>query len=355
MNTNSKVIVNRRNFLKAAGLATGAALLSSCAGAAPTVEATPVNKPTDHAAMAMATNTPSSNSTSVAASAPANVKPFATYDASLPDISSDAVKNLTYESSDQILYIASGVAFQAWTFGGSVPGPILALNEGDEVQFELKNNSNMPHSIDFHAAQTPPNKNYISINPQSSLKFNWKANYPGCFMYHCGTPFVLHHMAMGMYGATIVKPKTGLQKADREYVLVQSEFYVTDPTDGVVQTDLTKAMAGNPDYVAFNGYANQYKDKPLTAKVGELVRIWVMNAGPSHYSAFHVIGTIFEAAYQSGNLANKMVGLQTVNVYPGSGMMVEFRIPEAGDYPFVTHSFADASKGALGVLTVTNS
>src|SRR4030095_6914381 len=99
----------------------------------------------------------------------------------------------------------------------------------------------------------------------------------------------------------------------------------------------------------------QYKETPLRAKVGELVRIWLMNAGPTHYSAFPIIGTIFDAAYQDGNPDNKMVGMQTVNVYPGGGMMVEFRIPEAGSYPFVSHSFADASKGALGVLTVTNS
>ena len=355
MNTHTNSIFSRRNFLKAAGLAAGAAALSSCASAAPTAVAKPTDTALNRAAVAAATSTPSADNAAAATSAPVNVKPFTTYDATMPAISADTTKKLTIESSDQVLYIASGVAFQAWTYGGTVPGPVVALNEGDEVQFELKNGSNMAHSIDFHAAQTPPSKNYISIQPKESLKYNWKANHPGCFMYHCGTPFVLHHMAMGMYGATIVRPKSGLEKADREFVLVQSEFYVTAPTNGVVQTDLTKALSGIPDYVSFNGYANQYKDKPLTAKVGELIRMWIMNAGPTHYSAFHVIGTIFDAAYQSGNPANKMVGVQTVNVYPGSGMMVEFRIPEAGAYPFVTHSFADASKGALGVLTVTNS
>jgi FtsP/CotA-like multicopper oxidase with cupredoxin domain len=121
------------------------------------------------------------------------------------------------------------------------------------------------------------------------------------------------------------------------------------------QTSISKAMAGVPDYVCFNGYANQYVDHPLTAKVGELVRLWVLNAGPSHFSAFHVIGTIFEAAYQDGNPANKMVGMQTVNVNPGGGIMVEFRLPEAGKYPFVTHSFVDATKGAVGALVATHS
>jgi nitrite reductase (NO-forming) len=343
MNTHTSGPLNRRTFLKVAGLASGAMLLSSCGA---TSQAT---AETDHSKMTALESAPASTAVAV------KIDEFKTYDASLPAILTSPAKQVTWESSDKALYIAKDVGFQAWTFGGSVPGPVLVLNEGDEVQFAITNKSVSPHSIDFHAALTPPSKNYIAIAPQATLKFNWKAQYPGCFMYHCGTPYVIHHMAMGMYGATIVKPKTGLRPADREYVLVQSEFYVTEPIGGLVQTDLKKALSGIPDYVTFNGYADQYKETPLTAKVGELVRLWVMNAGPSHFSAFHVIGTIFEAAYQDGNPANKMVGMQTVNVYPGGGMMVEFRIPEAGNYPFVTHSFADASKGALGVLAVTNS
>jgi nitrite reductase (NO-forming) len=330
-----------------AGIAAGSALAAGCGSSLVQTGAQPAVAEETHANMS-ATATTSSGK-------PAAVKPFKVYDAALPTIGAETVKPVVWDSTDVPLYIAKDIAFQAWTFGGTVPGPVMALNEGDEVQFSITNKSASPHSIDFHAALTPPSKNYIAIAPQATHKFNWKAQYPGCFMYHCGTPYVLHHMAMGMYGATIVKPKSGLRPAAREYVLVQSEFYLTDPVDGMTQTDLKKALSGIPDYVAFNGYAEQYKETPLTAKVGELVRMWVMNAGPSHFSAFHVIGTIFEAAYQDGNPANKMVGMQTVNVYPGGGMMVEFSIPEAGNYPFVSHSFADASKGALGVLTVTNS
>lgn len=338
--------LNRRSFLKVAGMAAGAALATGCAAPTTDISAKAAGSETNHEKMADATPT---------GDAPAKVRPFSVYDATLPAVNSNPVKPCVWDSTDDVLYIAKDVAFQAWTFGGTVPGPVLVVNEGDEVQVAITNKSAAAHSIDYHAAMTPPDKNYIAIAPQTTHKFNFKANYPGCFMYHCGTPYVLHHMAMGMYGATVVKPKTGLRPADHEFVLVQSEFYVTDPANGVTQTDLKKALSGIPDYVTFNGYADQYKDTPLTAKTGELIRMWVMNAGPTHFSAFHVIGTIFEAAYQDGNLANKMVGMQTVNVYPGGGMMVEFRIPEAGSYPFVSHSFADASKGALGVLTVTNS
>ncbi|MCL5994657.1 MAG: multicopper oxidase domain-containing protein [Chloroflexi bacterium] len=347
MNTQGANPVNRRSFLKLAGVAAGAAVVSGCGSPAVSSQSEGADTISDHAAAA--THTPDTTTSDTKA------KPFKTYDATLPAIDKNPIKKVSWESSDDVLYITKDVAFQAWTFGGSVPGPILALTEGDEVQFSITNKGSAPHSIDFHAALTPPDKNYISFAPQATHQFTWKAHYPGCFMYHCGTPYVLHHMAMGMYGATIVKPKTGLQPVDREYVLVQSEFYLTPPADGLVQTDITKALTGIPDYVVFNGYAEQYKATPLIAKVGERIRMWVMNAGPTHYSAFHVIGTIFEAAYQDGNPANKMVGMQTVNVYPGGGMMVEFSIPEAGQYPFVSHSFADASKGALGVLAVTNS
>ena len=338
--------LNRRGFLKLAGIAAGAGLASGCAAAIPD----PASAPTSAPAHDESGHTPAPQTVAD----PVQVNPFKVYDALLPDIDNNPVKKLQFGSSDEVLYIAKDVAFQAWPFGKTVPGPLVVVNEGDTVQFSLTNGSSAPHSIDFHAAQTPPNKNYISINPGASHSFDWKASYPGCFMYHCGTPFVLHHMAMGMYGASIVRPK-GLAPADREFALVQSEFYLTDAVNGIRQTDAAKALTGIPDYVSFNGYANQYQENPLTAKVGELVRMWVMNAGPTHFSAFHVIGTIFEAAYQDGNPANKMTGMQTVNVYPGGGMMVEFRIPEAGTYPFVTHAFADASKGALGVLEVTNS
>lgn len=339
--------LDRRSFLRLTGLAAGASIVSGC-GAAVASSVDPAMDTMAHAAAA------SSDSAAPSDATPVPVNPFKVYDAAVPAIDSRASRTLHFDSSDEVLYIARDVAFQAWPFGKTVPGPLVVVNEGDTVQFSMTNNSASAHSIDFHAAQTPPSKNYIAVNPGTTHSFDWKASYPGCFMYHCGTPFVLHHMAMGMYGATIVRPKR-LQPAGREFVLVQSEFYLTDAVNGVRLTDPAKALTGIPDYVSFNGYANQYQEYPLQARAGELIRIWVMNAGPTHFSAFHVIGAIFEAACQDGNPANRMTGMQTVNVYPGGGMMVEFRIPEAGNYPFVTHAFADASKGALGVLTVTNS
>ena len=171
-------------------------------------------------------------------------------------------------------------------------------------------------------------------------------------MYHCGTPTVAHHMANGMYGAIIVDPAGGWSPA-REYVIVQSEFYMKSNGDGTFGLDVNGIMNGNPpDLVVFNGYANQYKDAPLTAKPNEKVRFFVLNAGPSDFSAFHVIGAIMSDVYADGNPANKTVGQQTVTIPPGGGAVLEFSVPEAGSYPFVTHSFSDAMKGAIGVLKV---
>jgi nitrite reductase (NO-forming) len=134
---------------------------------------------------------------------------------------------------------------------------------------------------------------------------------------------------------------------------VQSEFYTTGKPGEVQQVDVDKVQNGSPDYVVFNGYANQYKDAPLAAKAGERVRLYVVNAGPNEFSAFHVIGTIFENAYADGNTANVQHGMQTVTIPPGGGYMVEFTIPTPGAYAFVTHSFSGVGKGAVGVLKVT--
>jgi nitrite reductase (NO-forming) len=286
-------------------------------------------------------------------STPAAVQPHKTYDPVLPPATADTVKQITLHVTNVTTEIAPGVPMDEWTFNGTVPGPVLHVNLGDTVKFTLVNDGTTDHSIDLHAAQTPWNINYVSIAPGKSLSFDFKANYPGVFMYHCGTPPVIHHLAMGMYGAIVVS-SPDLKPVAKEYVLVQSEFYVTKGANGIFQTDGAKLNAVTPDYVVFNGYADQYKDAPLTANPGERIRLWVVNAGPTTFSAFHVIGAIFDAAYESGNPQNVQHGMQTVTIPPGGGYMVELVIPDAGLYPFVTHSFAYTGKGALGLIKVGN-
>lgn len=275
-----------------------------------------------------------------------------TYNAQAPITPQGNIVNVRLEVKEALISIAPGVAYRAWTFNGTVPGPILRVRQGQTVHFTLVNNGSMPHSIDFHAAETPWDVNYQPVAAGKSFTFDWQASFPGVFMYHCGTPPVIYHIANGMYGAIIVDPAKGWAPA-QEYVLVQSEFYTHQNPDGSYTVDPTKMMNGIPDYVVFNGYANQYKSAPLTAKVGQRIRLFVMNAGPTQFSAFHVIGAMFYDVYVDGNPVNHMVGNQTLTIPPGGGAVVELMIPAAGLYPFVTHSFADASKGALGIIKVT--
>lgn len=278
--------------------------------------------------------------------------PHALFDASTQPATPGQIKEITLTVEQKTLEIAPDVPFEAWTFGGSVPGPVLRVRQGDQVKFTLINKGTMQHSMDFHAAQTAWNVNYINVNPGEKYSFTWTANYPGVFMYHCGTAPVIAHLGSGMYGAIIVDPIDPLPAA-REYAIVQSEFYTGDTaTDGMFHYDGTKANTKQPSYVVFNGYANQYKDHPLAANPGELIRLWVLNAGPSEFSAFHVVGAIFDKAYPDGNPKSVEYGRQTVTIPPGGGYMVELKIPDTGLYPFVTHSFADPGKGALGLINV---
>ncbi len=249
--------------------------------------------------------------------------------------------------------IADGVDYQVWTFDGTAPAPVIRVHLGDTVHFTLRNESSLglAHSIDFHAAQTPWDVNYQPVAPGESASFDWVARFPGVFMYHCGVPPVLHHIANGMYGAIIVEPD-GLAPA-REYVMVSSEFYATDePVDGVYVGDVDKMMAVTPTQVVFDGGFNRYLDAPLEARPDELIRLWVLNAGPTLTNAFHVIGTPFDEVHPDGNPANTLYGLQTYAIAPSAGAMFELRIPDAGLYPFVTHAFAYTSLGALGVIKV---
>jgi nitrite reductase (NO-forming) len=255
------------------------------------------------------------------------------------------------EMSHATVTIAPGVQYAAWTFGGSVPGPALRVRQGDTVAFTLINRANIPHSMDFHAAEIAPSKYYVNVMPNDSLSYRFVANVPGAFMYHCGTAPVAMHIANGMYGALIVDPAAPRPKAS-EFVLVQSEFYL-DPkgsADGPRSLAWDRLLGLAPDHIVFNGRANQYATHPIDVRPGELLRLFVVNAGPNRISSFHVVGGIFERVFQDGSRSTPLIGVQTVDVPVGGGTIFEVRLREPGDYPFVSHAFADATKGAVGVL-----
>ena len=272
-------------------------------------------------------------------------------DPAAPPRSSQHLQRVRFEISNATIEIANGVKYDAWTFGGKAPGPFIRVTQGDTVDFTLVNKAQMPHSMDFHAAEIAPNKYYVNVLPKDSIHYRFVAHVPGAFLYHCGTAPVAAHIANGMYGAIIVDPITP-RPAAREFVLVQSEFYLSpDTTTGkprVLAWDRLLTLA--PDYVVFNGRAGQYSEHPIGVKANELLRLYVVNAGPNRFSAFHVVGGIFERVFVDGTSANPLVGVQTVSVPVGGASIFEIRLKEPGDYPFVTHAFADATKGAVGVL-----
>jgi nitrite reductase (NO-forming) len=285
------------------------------------------------------------------------------YDARLAPVADAGIKEFRIPIKDATLEIAKGVTYQGWTFGGTVPGPVVHVRVGDLVRVTVVNNSPMPHSIDFHAARLAPNKAYRMIMPRDSVQFEFVAKDAGAFMVHCGTPPVTMHLMQGMYFPFIVDPKNGWgTKADKEFVLVQSEFYAK-PGDiskvGVLlpaTPDWSAEQSKNASQVVFNGRAFQYKENTLKVAVGDRVRIFVVNAGPNFESDFHIVGAIFDRVYPDGNPHHALEDVQTYHVPAGGGAVFETVFAKDGSgeglYPFVTHSFADAEKGAVGIIQV---
>jgi nitrite reductase (NO-forming) len=257
--------------------------------------------------------------------------------------------------TEEEMTVAPGFVQRVWTFGGQVPGPVIRVKVGDTIRVTLKNpiENQLSHSIDFHSSQVAWNDEMRSIAPGEELVYEWTADYAGVWMYHCGTSPTLHHIANGMYGMVIVEPREGLPEVDSEFAIVQSEWYLGEQGE---PTDLGKAMAAAPapDYVVFNGVANQYMDGPITVETGERVRMFVLNAGPSVDSSFHVVGTIFDSVIKEGVALERgnagSWGSQAVDLAPAQGAIVEFVTAEDGLYPMVTHAFNFVGRGALGVV-----
>lgn len=318
----------------------------SGAQAEPAAASAPASGHGDHGATPAA-SAPTDSAAAEEISAPKN-----TMSADAPAYRPAKVHSVHFDMTEKVVEIAPGKVVKVWTFDNQVPGPVLRVRVGDTVNVSITNKMPMPHSIDFHAARIAPDRAFRNVDRGETLKFTFEATSPGVFMYHCGTAPVVHHIANGMYGMIIVEPEGGLPPVDRELAFVQSEFYVSD-TPGQLADD-AKIMTGIPDVVAFNGYAGQYQDDPIVVKKGEKIRAFVLAAGPNTWSAFHVVGTIFDRAWQDGNPANEQVGLQTLNLAASQGSIAEFRLDEEGVYPFVTHDFTNATKGAVGVLRTEN-
>lgn len=257
--------------------------------------------------------------------------------------------------------LSDGVTYTFWTFGGKVPGKFIRVREGDDVEFHLHNHpsSKMPHNIDLHAVTGPGGGAASSFTaPGHSSVFSFKAINPGLYVYHCATAPVPMHIANGMYGLILVEPKNGLNKVDKEFYIMQSEFYTNGAYGeaGLQPFNTKKAVIEQPDYVVFNGSVGSLTgDNALQAKAGETVRIFIGNGGPNLISSFHVIGEIFDRVYtEGGEVFNKNV--QTTLIPSGGSTYVEFKLDVPGSYVLVDHSiFRAFNKGTLGILKVTGS
>ncbi len=287
-------------------------------------------------------------------------EPFERVDPNLPAVPTGDVKKFDVDVYHHVTQVSKDLApTEVWSYkvngvehrGSGYSSPMV-VTQGDTVDFKLTNGSSkkmqvtLPHSMDFHSAKVDPGRRYADLAPGKSMRYRFVAEHAGVYMYHCATKPVLMHTGMGMVGAMVVKPK-GLSKA-RDLMVTQQEFYIGQPGKS---GDMKKMEAKAPSAITFNGYANQYADEPIIVRRGERIRMWVLNAGPSIWSAFHVIGTIFDKTVVEGVTGH---GAQTVNLAPSQGGYVEFTLDEEGTYPFVTHAFADAVKGATGVLKTEN-
>ena len=280
---------------------------------------------------------------------------YTLYDPAAPDLAEGDVHEIELVVTEREMTVAPGIVQVVWTFGDTVPGPVLRVKVGDTVRVTLVNpeTNQLPHSIDFHASLVAWNDEMRSINPGEELVYEFVAKYAGVYMYHCGTTPALHHIAQGMFGMIIVEPEGGLPPVENEFAFVQNEWYMVEQA-GFISLEEASAAAPAPDAVVWNGVANQYADNPIQVPVGEEVRVFVLNAGPSIDSSFHVVGTIFHEVIKEGvhltegNAGNW--GAQAVDLSPAQGAIVEMRFDEDGLYPIVTHAFNFVGHGALGLF-----
>ena len=269
-----------------------------------------------------------------------------------------ALVKVKMETIEKTMKMADGVDYTYWTFNGDVPGQMIRVREGDTVEVEFSNNPNstVPHNVDFHASNgTGGGAAATFTAPGRTSTFRWKALQSGLYIYHCAVAPVGMHIGNGMYGLVLVEPKEGLPKVDKEFYIVQGDFYTKGKygEPGLQPFDMDKAIREDADYVVFNGHVGAIAgDNALKAKVGETVRMYVGNGGPNLVSSFHVIGEIFDKVYvEGGKLINENV--QSTLIPAGGAAIIEFKVDIPSSLTIVDHSlFRAFNKGALGQLVV---
>ncbi|HGO8172095.1 TPA: copper-containing nitrite reductase [Neisseria meningitidis] len=322
-------------------------------------------KPAETPAATASAEAPAASNSQAAAETPSSELPvidaIVTHAPEVPpptDRDHPAKVRVKMETVEKTMKMDDGVEYHYWTFDGDVPGRMIRVREGDTVEVEFSNNpsSTVPHNVDFHAATGQGGGAAATFTaPGRTSTFSFKALQAGLYIYHCAVAPVGMHIANGMYGLILVEPKEGLPKVDKEFYIVQGDFYTKGKkgAQGPQPFDMDKAVAEQPEYVVFNGHVGAIAgDNALKAKAGETVRMYVGNGGPNLVSSFHVIGEIFDKVYvEGGKLINENV--QSTIVPAGGSAIVEFKVDIPGSYTLVDHSiFRAFNKGALGQLKV---
>ncbi len=262
------------------------------------------------------------------------------------------------EAKEYVGTIAEGKQYKFWSFNGTVPGPMIRVRVGDTVQIHLTNSkdNSESHNIDFHAVNGPGGgAAKLNTEPGKKTGLSFKAINPGLYVYHCATasPSIPAHIANGMYGMILVEPEGGLPPVDKEFYVLQSDFYTKEGKDGILEFDHKKGSAEHPTYVVYNGMAGSLVKNPLTAKVGDKIRIFFGNAGPNLVASWHIIGEIFDKVWSEGSLTTPpMENVQTTLVPAAGSSIAEFVVEVPGTYISVDHSIFRIEKGALGLLKV---
>ncbi|HGH6735662.1 TPA: copper-containing nitrite reductase [Neisseria meningitidis] len=322
-------------------------------------------KPAETPAATASAEAPAASNSQAAAETPSSELPvidaIVTHAPEVPpptDRDHPAKVRVKMETVEKTMKMDDGVEYHYWTFDGDVPGRMIRVREGDTVEVEFSNNpsSTVPHNVDFHAATGQGGGAAATFTaPGRTSTFSFKALQAGLYIYHCAVAPVGMHIANGMYGLILVEPKEGLPKVDKEFYIVQGDFYTKGKkgAQGLQPFDMDKAIAEQPEYVVFNGHVGSIAgDNALKAKAGETIRMYVGNGGPNLVSSFHVIGEIFDKVYvEGGKLINENV--QSTIVPAGGFAIVEFKVDIPGSYTLVDHSiFRAFNKGALGQLKV---
>ena len=276
-----------------------------------------------------------------------------------PPLNRDAPATMVIklEAKEYVSEIDDGVKYGYWSYNGTVPGPMARVRVGDTVEIHLSNpkSNTQPHNIDMHAVNGVHGGAALStVAPGEEKVFSFTAMAPGLYMYHCAAGAIVDHIANGMYGLILVEPKGGLPAVDREFYVMQSEFFATEPENGKADFDLQRGLDENPTYVVFNGKVGALLDEnALTAKVGDKIRIYFGNIGPNSASSFHIIGEIFDQVYAGGGIGGDLQkNIQTTLVPAAGATIVEFKVDYPGSYVLVDHSIFRVAKGAIGHLTV---